>query len=137
MAVPPPLGEEWSAARPSAVLRQMERVFVWGDVVWTVDAFFFLAAWARDSVGLAFIEEGEDEDEDAAMEAQESEPEGAGSGGALFSFAFGGGGGGSGKAARAGGDVSAGALREALLDSEAPGGAGARPGPGSTPRSLQ
>jgi len=124
----PALGEEWSPTRPSAVLREMARVYVWGDVVWTIDALFFLAAWARDSVGLEFDEgEGDGEGEGEGEDEGGAEARGANSGGALFSF---------GKSARAGGDAGAAALRESLLDGEAPGGAGAGASPALT-RGLQ
>ena len=82
------LDDEWTPARPSAVLREMARVYVWGDLVWAVDAAVYLAAWLRDTVTVEAWDEGEDEDEGGGLGgdrdiedgAQEGKGPGAGRG---------------------------------------------------------
>jgi hypothetical protein len=75
----PGLGEEWSPTRPSIVLREMARVFVWGDLIWTIDAVLFLVAWARDSMSLDFDEDGGDGD-DGGSSSQDGDSGAAGAG---------------------------------------------------------
>ena len=47
---PAGLGDVWRPGHTSTFLRDLSRVYIYGDIVWTVDAAVYLLAWARDSL---------------------------------------------------------------------------------------
>lgn len=52
---------EWRPERPAAIMRAMAKVYVWGDLLWTIDAAILLVAWAQD---VSCAEDEEDADVD-------------------------------------------------------------------------
>jgi len=77
----------------------MARVFVWGDLLWTIDAVLFLVAWARDSMSLEF-DDGDDGDDGGGGRDGDGGAAGAGAGADDLLFADTLGEGGRGKAGR-------------------------------------
>ena len=46
---------EWKPGRPAEILRSMAKVYVYGDILWTIDAGLYIAAWVRDYVTIESV----------------------------------------------------------------------------------
>jgi hypothetical protein len=72
---------EWRPERPTSIMRAMTKVYIWGDVLWTVDAAILVAAWAKDTCV------PEEEEEEQEGQGQGGATDGAGGGGDGFAGA--------------------------------------------------
>lgn len=52
---------EWKPSKSSTFLRDLVKVYIYGDVIWTIDAVVLIAAWCRDYVTWGEREEEEQE----------------------------------------------------------------------------
>jgi len=52
---------EWKPERPASIVREMTKIYIWGDLLWTIDAAILLAGWCIDTCVPS--EETEEEEE--------------------------------------------------------------------------
>jgi hypothetical protein len=58
---------EWKPSKSSTFLRDLVKVYIYGDVIWTIDAVILIAAWCRDYV--TWTKDDEEEEEEGALVA--------------------------------------------------------------------
>lgn len=57
---------EWKPERPASIVREMTKIYIYGDLLWTIDAAILMAGWCMDTCVVT-----EDDDETGAEETQE------------------------------------------------------------------